>query len=148
MNKPSPAPSDHTPLLDAVLGDESWDALSASIRSEALHAIQRRKRNRAVRIAVLQVICLLGVLSAVLFWPGSPTHRDQPLLSVSKVSKTVLASNTSDKNLKSHFISEDQMLAMFPPGSCVLAEINGRKELVFLDSGSGRNLKLGTPDYE
>jgi len=30
-------------------------------------------------------------------------------------------------------ISEQQMLAMFPPGSCLLAEIDGKKRLVFLD---------------
>jgi len=138
MNKPSPAPSDEIPLLDAVLGDESWDALSDSIRAEALHAIQRRNENRRVRAAVLQIICLLGVLSAVVFWPGSPTHRDQQHFSVLNIPKAELASNTGDQNLKNHFISEAQMIAMFPPGTCVLAEINGRKELVFLDAASAK----------
>jgi hypothetical protein len=30
-------------------------------------------------------------------------------------------------------ITEEQMLAIFPAGSCLLAEINGEKQLVFLD---------------
>ncbi len=29
--------------------------------------------------------------------------------------------------------SDEELLALFPRGSCILAEIDGRKELVFLD---------------
>jgi hypothetical protein len=36
------------------------------------------------------------------------------------------------------FISENEMLAMFPPGSCVVAEVNGRKELVFFNAEAAR----------
>jgi hypothetical protein len=32
------------------------------------------------------------------------------------------------------FISEEEMLAMFPPGSCLVAEVNGQKMLVFFDA--------------
>jgi hypothetical protein len=138
MNKSPRTPPDETPLLDAVLGDESWNALSDSIRTKALQAIQRRNRNRRVRVAVLQVICLLGVLSAVVFWPGGLAHRNQQHLSVLNVPKAELASDTGEQNLRTHFISEDQMMAMFPAGSCVLAEINGRKQLVFLDAASAK----------
>jgi hypothetical protein len=31
------------------------------------------------------------------------------------------------------WVSEKELLAMFPKGSCVIAEINGQKELVLLD---------------
>ncbi len=31
------------------------------------------------------------------------------------------------------YISEEEMLAMFPKGSCTIAEVNGQKELIFFD---------------
>jgi hypothetical protein len=32
-------------------------------------------------------------------------------------------------------ISEEEMLALFPAGSCVIAEVNGQKRLIFFDAG-------------
>ena len=31
------------------------------------------------------------------------------------------------------YISEEELLAMFPKGSCTIAEVNGQKELIFFD---------------
>lgn len=31
------------------------------------------------------------------------------------------------------YISEEELLAMFPQGSCTIAEVNGQKELIFFD---------------
>ena len=41
-------------------------------------------------------------------------------------------------SLKQPFITDDQLLLLFPKGSCVLAEVNGQKELVFLDANVKR----------
>ena len=43
------------------------------------------------------------------------------------------------------YISEEQMLAMFPKGSCVLAEINGEKQLVVFQ---GKEAVAGTERAE
>jgi hypothetical protein len=39
---------------------------------------------------------------------------------------------------RDRFISEEEMLALFPPGSCVVSEIDGRKELVFFDAEAAK----------
>jgi hypothetical protein len=36
------------------------------------------------------------------------------------------------------FLTDEEVLASFPKGSCILAEIDGQKELVFLDANLGR----------
>jgi hypothetical protein len=50
----------------------------------------------------------------------------------------------SSRAAKAQFISEEEMLAMFPPGSCVVAEINGQKELVFFDATKAREGFMAT----
>ena len=34
---------------------------------------------------------------------------------------------------KSIYLTDDELLALFPEGSCFLAEVDGKKEQVFLD---------------
>jgi hypothetical protein len=132
MNKPA-SPSDQTDLLDAVLSDEHWNAVSSSIRHEALQVVQRRRKQRKVRIAMLQAFCLLGVLSSVVYWSVISARQTKTANLPQHETQTTAIGNGGNADLKSHLISEAQMLAMFPPGSCLLAEVNGQKELVFLE---------------
>jgi hypothetical protein len=132
MNKPA-SPSDHTDLLNAILGDQSWDAVSSSIRNETLQVFQRRRKERKVRIAMLQAFCLLGVLSSVVYWSVISARQTKTANLPQHETQTAAIGDGGNADLKNHLISEAQMLAMFPPGSCLLAEVNGQKELVFLE---------------
>jgi len=48
------------------------------------------------------------------------------------------------RSTQTQFISEEEMLALFPPGSCVVAEVNGQKELVFFDAIKAREGFMAT----
>ena len=41
--------------------------------------------------------------------------------------------NTPVTTLDEQLLSDKELVSLFPKGSCVIAEINGRKELVFFD---------------
>jgi hypothetical protein len=113
-------------LLNAALGDEDWQALSTSVKRKALAEMGAERRKRRLRLRVGQVACLAALLAGIGWWlrPSLPSHTEAALR----------PSSSAPAPVEHQFISEQQMLAMFPSGSCVLAEVDGQKELVFFDA--------------
>ena len=113
-------------LLNAVLADEAWHALNSSLKREALAAIGAQRRRHRLQLWTGGVACAALLLIGVGWWlrPAAP--------SPAPVART--SGQPASPGAELQFISEEEMLAMFPPGSCVVAEVNGRKELVFFDA--------------
>ena len=128
--------SEEEALLNAALADESWQSLNSSLKRHALVAMCARNRKRRLRLWAGQAACTAALFTGALWWLGllpqpavKPVNSRQIIAAgVAQKSETPLTSATAV-----HFISETEMLAMFPPGSCVVAEINGQKKLVILD---------------
>ena len=118
-----PEPNDVDALLNAVLTEGDWHALDHSLRREALAAIgaARRKRRWLYRTGHAAGVALLLVGAG--WWLRPPASNEVPV-----------AKAAVQPALDGRFISEEEMLAMFPAGSCVVAEVNGQKELVFFDA--------------
>jgi hypothetical protein len=110
-------------LLDAVLTDGDWHALNGSLKREALAAIGATRRRRRLRIRTGQAVCAAALLVGIGWWWRSPVSPEVPM-----------AKASPQPGAGGQFISEAEMLAMFPSGSCVVAEIDGQKELVFFDA--------------
>ena len=122
-------PSD--PLLDVLLAETA--ALDA-MHSAGLAALRRRRRWRTVRVTVgsaAVAACLLFVMRAP--WneqtrnsqiapPSLAKSANAPLLDVSLPGASPAVSELDD----------DELLGQFPPGTCTIAEVDGRKMLVFL----------------
>lgn len=117
-------PNDGDGLLNAVLADDDWRALNCSLKREALTAIGTARRRRRLRLWTGQVACAALLLVGAGWWLRP--RSDVPLAETSRP----LASARPEKR----FISEEELVAMFPAGSCVLAEVNGQKTLVFFDA--------------
>lgn len=113
-------------LLEAVLADDDWQALNSSLKREALVAIGAARRRRRLRHWIGRTACAVVLLAGAGWW----------LLPLASVRPPVSATSgyAASSGTRVPFISEDEMLAMFPAGSCVVAEVNGRKELVFFDA--------------
>jgi len=113
-------------LLNAALGDEDWHALSASVKRKALAVMGAERRKRRLRLWMGQAACAAVLLVGVGWWlrPSLPSAAGVARRSISSAPAA-----GGDQ-----FITEQQMLAMFPSGSCVLAEVDGQKELVFFDA--------------
>jgi hypothetical protein len=111
-------------LLNAALGDEDWQALSSSVKRKALAVMGAERRKRRLRLWIGQAACLSALLLGFAWWlrPSLSSHAARR------------PSSSAPAPVEHQFISEQQMLAMFPSGSCVLAEVDGQKELVFFDA--------------
>ena len=113
-------------LLNAVLADDDWHALNRSLKNEALAAISVARRSRRLLFRVGSAVCAVALLAGTGWWwlPQTPGYR--PVITTSGQATSAQAGK--------QFISEEEMLAMFPAGSCVVAEVDGQRTLVFFDS--------------
>ena len=95
-------------------------------------ALCATNRKRRFRLWLGQAACTAALFAAVVWWLDllpQPSRPGQTNAAAARQKpETPRASVTA-----THFISEQEMLALFPAGSCVVAEINGQKEFVILD---------------
>ena len=119
------------PLLDAVLRNENWASTNANFKAEAMSAFRARQRQRRVtRWGGCIVALAAGVLCAA-HWLGRSPASPQPQVIVQRPEPTKGPERT-------RYLTDEELLASFPKGSCVLVEIDGKKELVFLDANLER----------
>ena len=119
-------PIDVDELLNIVLSDNDWHALNCSLRYEALAAIGMARRRRRFMVWMRQAACAAALLIGAGWWLRSPAPVNAPVVKTSTKPAVALT--------QEQFISEEEMLAMFPRGSCLVAEVNGQKTLVFFDA--------------
>ena len=130
-----PEPDD--PLLEAVLRDHDWQTVSAAFKTEALATFRARQRvRRLTRWA--GGLAVLAMLLAGISWFGWRTVPRQTTLAQRKA---------LEPPPKPHFLTDKELLAAFPKGSCFIAEVDGKKELIFLDPKAQRTYlaKSGLP---
>ena len=112
-------------LLDSVLRDEQWQAADATLKAQAMGAFQSGQRVRRIRrlagfAAVLGVAMVIALRFSV---PSSPVQI-----------QSAAAPAGEPKSIeRARDLTDEELLASFPEGSCFIAEIDGRKELIFLD---------------
>jgi hypothetical protein len=117
-------PSD--PLLDSLLVDPG--ALEA-MHSAGFAALRRRRQWRMARLTIgsaAAAACLLFALRIPQDEPGKDSPA-APSSLANAVSASVPASSPAVQEL-----DDDELLRQFPPGTCTIAEVDGRKMLVFL----------------
>jgi hypothetical protein len=123
--KTNPDPERDDALLDAVLGDEGWQASSAAFKAEALGTFRTRQRQRRLTrwAACAAVVAVAG--AGAMHWLGGPAPKPQEVAVIRPEPPKVAA--------RPRYLSDAELLASFPAGSCFLAEVDGQKELIFLD---------------
>lgn len=112
-------------LLNAVLRDETWQATDAACKAEALGAFLARQRVRRLARWTACTVALGAVVGCGVYWFGHP--RAAPPQMAARPSEPPRESGTP------RYLTDQELVASFPKGSCFLAEIDGKKKLVFLD---------------
>src|SRR5688572_14736900 len=111
-------------IFDAVFADESWQALNARCGELGISALRTRKRKRFIGLCSPILVGLVVVCSNGWWLRSKPTTA-----AIAPATAPVTAS--APVTLPS--ITEEEMLALFPAGSCVVAEVDGHRQLVFFD---------------
>lgn len=125
-------PERDEPLLDAILRDERWEASDAACKAQAMGAFQTHQRvRRVIRLAGGMSLLAIALAAAIHFSRPLPNVPAQAALAPPEAVPSPVAESKEPKS--SRFLTDEQLLASFPEGSCFIAEIDGRKELIFLD---------------
>ncbi len=125
--KPNDFQSTDESLVDAVLNDDTWRSHSANAKAQVLEAFRAYQRQRFVSrlgTAALAVSLLVGI-AFVRNLPNGPASQGA---SATAIQPAAVASAPS--------LNDEQLLSLFPKGSCFLAEVDGRKQLVFMDQAA------------
>jgi hypothetical protein len=137
---------DQSKLIDALLADESWETCSGRLHHSALTTLRTARKSRARRMAVAQGVALVALFGVIAWRFAGPergwrSRSNSELVNISPPSSNVPQSERATVGPAPGvpYITEDQMLAMLPEGSCVLAEVNGEKQLIVLDDSAARN---------
>jgi hypothetical protein len=118
-------------LLDAVLRDENWQTASAAFKAEALGIFRARQRLRRLTRWAGSAMVLAAAFVGLAHWLSRPATAPRPV-TVARVE----APKTPDT---ARNLTDQELVAAFPQGSCFIAEVDGKKELVFLDPAVGRS---------
>ena len=113
------------PLLDAMLRDESWQTANAAAKAEALRTFRARQRLRRLTRWAGGMAASAAVIAGVGYWFGRPVPAPRQF-----ALKQADVPKTPDKPRQ---LTDAELLAAFPKGSCFIAEVDGRKQLIFFD---------------
>jgi hypothetical protein len=132
MNTDRAKHSEAERMMDAALADSGWDVYEAKLQNSALATFSKAARRRRFFRSVAQVSSVFIVLATAVWLSRAPRSN--------RISQTLVAAGgrSLPTETLAHTITEQEMLAMFPAGSCALAEINGEKQLVFFDERIAR----------
>jgi hypothetical protein len=112
-------------LLDALLCDESWQSADAAFKQRALQAFRVRQRTRRVTRWAGGVAILAVAMFVTVHWLHAPVTAPR---------KVIFASSLIAKPLSGpRHLTDEELVASFPRGSCFIAEVDGKKQLVFVD---------------
>jgi len=120
-------------LLREILTGEEVAGFRRASLERGLKALKARRRHRALgRVCAGASLAL--ALAAVLLWPSLQGYwsRRAPTAGAPEVVK---ASAPPDANTV-RFISDDELMALFPNQSVALIGKPGHQEFVFLDGGN------------
>jgi|SRR5215472_17244422 len=117
---------DEDAFIRTALSDETWQAFYSELRNKAVGRFGSANRRRRARKLAVQCFAF-GIIAAAGLYLAFPRPNAPNVRSAST------SIERATPPLPRSVITEQQMLDMFPPGSCLLAEVNGQKQLVFLD---------------
>jgi hypothetical protein len=118
-------PEEGDTLLDAVLGDEGWQDASTTFKQQALETFHAHQRMRALTRWAGSVAVLAAVVACGIHWlrmPATPQHR--------VMVASAIVPNPAPEPRR---LTDAELVASFPKGSCFIAEIDGKKQLIFVD---------------
>jgi hypothetical protein len=120
-------PSEHEKLLKAILPEEDSSHFQrASLEYGLTHLRRQRRRGYLARAGALAAVACLATMELVKW--HHPARRDGSNPQLSSTPRPAQATSSQVK-----FISDDELLALFPNRPVALIGKPGQQRLVFLD---------------
>ena len=122
-------------LLNEVLQDEPFKEFEARLRQQALAEFRRGQAMRKVAsISSLAALVVASALGSFFFLAGPPKKESSPASdrAASPGERPAALAKAPGKTVST--LTDEELIASFPPNSCYLAEVDGRQVLVFRDS--------------
>lgn len=127
----------HDPLLNELLSGEEAAACRAASLEQMLAQVRRRGRQRLTRrltgLAMLSVLLALGLFIARQPAPVVESASRQNPPEIATTAKTAQAAPGSTELIPVRFITDDELLNLFPGRPVALIGAPGRQQFVFLD---------------
>ncbi len=129
-------PASDDALLDAMLQDEDWQTASAASKAQALRTFRVRQRVRRLTRWAGGVAVLAGVLAGLAHWFGPHATAPRPII--------VAHIEVPKPPDRPRHLTDAELLAAFPRKSCFIAEVDGKKELIFFNPQLKRTYVAGS----
>lgn len=115
-------------LLDRVLDDAGWQQSCAVLKTVAVGTFRARQRQRRLmrRVGVAAIMAAGMAIAGAVHWYG---HRQAPF------PPQIASQEPAPPEVPAapRYLTDQELLALFPRGSCFLAEVDGKKQLVFFN---------------
>lgn len=112
-------------LLGAVLQDENWQSADAAFKAQALGTFRARQRIRRLTRWAGSVAVVAAVTAGVAYWLSRPAAPSRQM--------TAAPSQVPKRPDQPRELTDAELVAAFPKGSCFIAEVDGKKQLVFFN---------------
>lgn len=127
----------HDPLLKELLSGEDAAQCRAASLEQMLGSVRQRQRQRqARRVAAMAAVPVLIVLALVITRPPTPVSQQAGRTSLPPSGATASlahADAAAATEASVRFISDDELLSLFPGRPVALIGPPGRQQFVFLD---------------
>ena len=119
-------------LLNEVFRSDSMDSFSGQLKERAWAEFRRARFIRRIALISSTVVAVTGLVAGGLLFRASERNKTRnlatmPVRTESKQPAAVQAEAPANDGR----LTDEQLLAFFPPDSCFIAEADGRKILVF-----------------
>jgi hypothetical protein len=119
-------------LLNEVFRSDSMDSFSGQLKERAWAEFRRARFIRRIALISSTVVAVTGLVAGGLLFRASERYKTRnlatmPVRTESKKPAAVQAEAPANDGR----LTDEQLLAFFPPDSCFIAEADGRKILVF-----------------
>jgi hypothetical protein len=125
-------------LLNDVWQDDTNGAWAAAAKQRALAAFRRGRLLRRITILSRLAALFLVLVTAILLLRRDGSKSPSPGRSGRERAGQPKQAGATESLASTPLptLTDEQLLASFPPDTCYLAEVEGRKVLVFADSSS------------
>jgi hypothetical protein len=126
-------PDHRQKLLSDVVEDGMLREFHARLKSQALGEFRRARFLRRVGSLAALAAVLVAAGAAGVYNFRAPRVAPRTIAKAQVQPESAVTQSNTEPPARLHTLTDEELIASFPPNTCYLAEVDGRKMLVFQD---------------